>query len=303
LIIAEAIRVFRRLAPNYRPVGPTPIKGVFLVSNVLAAHIESTTEFLEQKRERIPYTKKGQPSEDSLIIPEGDIRRYEEPREDTVFPLEYAFYLLGGVEDRTVIDLGCGDGVNTVILASLGARVLSVDISKESLDLTGRRAAANRVDSRVTLLHSDATAIPIEAAAVDAIICTALLHQVDPIQTARQIRRVLKPGGVAVFDEAITGPTPFGAIKHLFPTPEEADSLPGYAPLNIPKVDAVCRAVGKRGRRREFWLTARFISRMGARTFSSATKAAQRLDAAVLQRFPFARKLASPVVWEARKEC
>ena len=72
--------------------------------------------------------------------------------------------------------------------------------------------------------------------------------------------------------------------------------------LNIHKVDAVCRAVGKRGRRREFWLTTRFISRMAGGTFSSAAKAAQRLDAAVLQRFPFVRKLASPLVWEAKKE-
>jgi SAM-dependent methyltransferase len=270
------------------------------VSNVLA-EIESTNEFLERKSERTNCTG-AELSKDSLIMSEGDIRRYERPREDTVFPLEYAFHLLGQVENRKVIDLGCGDGANTVILASLGARVFSVDISKENLDLTGRRAVANKVDGRVTLLHSDAMALPIEAAAVDAILCSELLHQVDPIKTARQIRRVLKPGGVAIFDEAIAGPMPFGAIKHLFPEPDDADGAPDYAPLNSRKVDAVCRAVGLRGRRREFWLTTRFISRMGAHTFSSAAKAAQRLDAAVLQRFAFARKLASPVVWEARKE-
>jgi SAM-dependent methyltransferase len=272
------------------------------VSDVVAAEIASTTEFLEQSPARIRYTDGRESSDTSLVLHESDIHRYQHPREDAIFPLEYAFHLLGNIKDRVVIDLGCGDGVNTVILASLGARVLSVDISKENLDLTARRAAANKVDGGVTLLHADALAIPVEAAAVDAILCTGLLHQVDPLKTARQIRRVLKPGGVAVFDEAVAGPTPFGAIKQLLPKPEGIDRIPDDAPLNIRNVDSVCRAVGMPGRRRDFWLATRFVCRMGARTSSSAAKAAQRLDAAVLHRFPFTRKLASPLVWEARKE-
>ena len=272
------------------------------MSDVVAAEFESTTELLEQTSERIAFTGAAQPAENSLLIPEGDILRYHAPRADTIFPVEYAFYLLGDVQDRTVVDLGCGDGVNTVILALLGARVLSVDISKKSLDRTARRVAANKVGSRVTLLHGDALAIPIEAAAIDAMLCMGLLFQVDPIKAARQIRRVLRPGGVAVFDEAVVGSPPFGAIKQFFPKPGSADSTVGHVPLNLQSVDSVCRAVGMPGRRREFWLTTRFVTRMGARTSSSAAKAAQRLDAALLQRFPFTRKLASPLVWEARKE-
>ena len=190
------------------------------MSDVVAVEIESTTGLLEQRSEEIACTVASQASENSLVIPEADICKYHNPREDTIFPLEYAFHLLSDVEDRTVIDLGCGDGVNTVILALLGARVFSVDIAKESLDLTAKRAAANKVGSRVTLLHADALAIPVEAGAVDAILCTGMLHEVDPVKTARQIRRVLKPGGVAVFDEAVAGPTPFTAIKSLFPKPE-----------------------------------------------------------------------------------
>jgi SAM-dependent methyltransferase len=257
------------------------------VSNGVAAEIESAIELVEQHRRPVSFTDDRQVSEDSLVLPAADIRRYYRPRPDTVFPREYAFHLLGDVEGRTILDLGCGDGVNTVILASLGARVVSLDISEKSLELTGQRATANRVDNRVQLLHSDATAIPIDAGSVDAVLCTGLLHHVDPITTARQMRRVLRPGGLAVFDEAVAGPTPF----------TEDNSH-----LNLTKVDAVCRAVGRSGRRREFWLTTRFISRMPARTFSSAAKAAQRVDAAVLHRFPFARKLASPMVWEATKE-
>jgi SAM-dependent methyltransferase len=272
------------------------------VPDVVAADIDAATGLLEQRSERIACAVATQPSVNSLVIPETDICRYHGAREDTIFPLEYAFHLLGDVEDRTVIDLGCGDGVNTIILASMGARVLSLDIAKDSLDLAAKRAAANKVDSRVTLLHADALDIPVEAGAVDAVLCTGLLHQVDPLKTARQIRRVLKPGGVAVFDEAVAGPMPFAAIKHFFPKPEGTDPVANHVPLNLRNVNSVCRAVGMPGRRREFWLATRFICRIGGRTFSSAAKAAQRLDATVLQRFPFTRKIASPLVWEARKE-
>ena len=270
------------------------------MSNVVAAEIESTTELLERKPDGIPYIRVEQPADDVLIVPEANIRRYEHPREETLFPLEYAFYLLGTLAGKTVIDLGCGDGLNTAILASLGARVLAIDISGKSLEVAGKRAAANKVDARVTLLHSDATAIPVDASTVDAVLCTGMLHQIDPIKTARQIRRVLKPAGIAVFDEAVAGPTPFRALKGFIPESEQTDAPAG--PLTAWKVEAVCRAVGRRGRRREFWLTTRFVSRIGARTSSPAAKAAQRFDAAVLQRFPFVRKLASPLVWEARKE-
>jgi SAM-dependent methyltransferase len=272
------------------------------VSEVVAVEVESTTGLLEERSGGIACTVAAQPPGNSLVVPESDIRKYQDPREDTIFPLEYTFHLLGDVEERTVIDLGCGNGVNTVILAALGARVFSVDIAKESLDLTARRVAANKVDNRVTLLHADALAVPIEAGAADAVLCTGMLHEVDPVRAARQIRRVLRPGGVAVFDEAVAGPTPFEAIRRFFPKPDATDSFENHVPLNIRDVDSVCRAVGMPGRRREFWLATRFVCRIGARTFSSAAKAAQRFDAAVLQHFPFTRKIASPLVWEARKE-
>src|ERR1051326_6699751 len=154
---------------------------------------------------------------DALKMPWSNINRYRNPSETTEFPLEYAFYLLGDISRKTVMDLGCGQGLNTVILAALGANVISVDVSDKSLELTYRRAKANDVSSRVRLIRSDAAQIPLSDAEADAVLCAAILHHVDPIATAQQIRRILKPGGVAVFEEPMTGPEWFVRVKAFLP--------------------------------------------------------------------------------------
>src|SRR5690349_21347271 len=93
-----------------------------------------------QQRERQHYNRQAESLDlGTLQMPRWNIERYKNPPESTVFPLEYAFHLLGDVSGKTVVDLGCGDGLNTVILASLGARVLAVDISDKSLEVTYRR--------------------------------------------------------------------------------------------------------------------------------------------------------------------
>src|SRR5213594_3813015 len=78
--------------------------------------------------------------DNSLIMPESEIGRYCRPPADTVFPLEYAFHLFGGIQGKTILDLGCGEGLNTIVLAGLGANVLSVDSSEKNLAATRRRA-------------------------------------------------------------------------------------------------------------------------------------------------------------------
>ena len=262
------------------------------MSKELAAQRETTRESLRQGCERFWFNKATQrSSEDSLFIPEWNIRTCER-RDDTVFPLEYAFHLLGDVRGKTVVDLGCG-GVNAVILASRGARVISIDISERNLERAGKRAIAGASGDGVELLYSDAADIPIAASSADAVFAAAILRHVDPVRTARQIRRVLKPGGVAVFQEPIAGSSRLAAVKN-FSLAERA--------LTLADVEAVCRAVGIAGRRREFWLTTRLVCRLGAATSSPTAKAAQRLDAIVLRRFPSLSGFASPLVWEARKE-
>jgi ubiquinone/menaquinone biosynthesis C-methylase UbiE len=206
--------------------------------------------------------------------------------------------LLGNLQGKTIVDLGCGEGVNTAILARLGARVLSVDTSGVSLELTGRRAAANRVAANVTLLHSDAAGIPVRDAVADHVLCTSVLHQLNPILTARQVRRILRPGGTAVFKAPLALPL-LATMKTLLADGEAV--LTAQRALKLDEIEAVSRAVGHPGRWRAFWLTTRLLWRMGLAR-GAVTRASQKLDASILRRFPSSCRFASPLVWEACKE-
>jgi SAM-dependent methyltransferase len=252
------------------------------------------------ERERIHFNKvaiRNFPPD--LVMPLWSVRRYEHPSADTSFPLEYAFYLLGDVRGKTVLDIGCGDGLNTVILASLGARVIAIDISDKNLETTHNRVCANRLEKNVLVVQGDAAAIPVEDSRVDGVLCSSLMRHVDCIGVARQIRRILKPGGVASFVEQVTGPVWFAKIRSLLPRPEHV--IDDERPLTLKQVCSVSRAVGRPGRSRKFMLTSRILDRLGLRQFSAMQKS-HVMDSWILRRFAFTRALASPLVWEARKE-
>ena len=103
--------------------------------------------------------------------------------------------LLGGEQ---VLDLGTGTGAvaqrAAAIVGSRG-RVVGVDISPEMLALA-RRSATNMGLGSLTFLAGRAEAIPAEDAAFHAVLaCLSMMYIIDREAAAREIARVLKPGG------------------------------------------------------------------------------------------------------------
>jgi len=97
-----------------------------------------------------------------------------------------------------VLDLGTGTGAVAVRAASLvgaAGHVTGMDISSEMLALAGRRAVALRLRN-VTCREGRAEAIPGESSCFDVVLASlSLMYVIDRAAAAREIARVLRPGG------------------------------------------------------------------------------------------------------------
>lgn len=111
----------------------------------------------------------------------------------TELPTEADLKLLGPLEGRRVLDLGCGTGRNAVALAQLGAKVLAVDPDAGVLGAARERCDANEV--RVELHQAELAELAfLRSDSIDAAISVMALAAVDDLaRVLRQVHRVLKP--------------------------------------------------------------------------------------------------------------
>ena len=86
------------------------------------------------------------------------------------------------VADRAVLDVGCGRGHVGGFVERRGGRYVGMDL------LVSRRG--------FTMVLADGADLPFRDGAFDAVFCVdAFEHFPDPVQAAREFRRVLAPGG------------------------------------------------------------------------------------------------------------
>ncbi len=110
-----------------------------------------------------------------------------------------AFERLGPLTGLRVLDFGCGHGMAGVVMARRGAQVTAFDLSAGYLVEASRRALANGVS--IDLVQADGERLPFADSCFDRVWGNAILHHLDQRRAARELYRVLRPGGVAVFCE------------------------------------------------------------------------------------------------------
>ncbi len=95
-----------------------------------------------------------------------------------------------------LLDLGCGNGAQTVHLAAGFSRVIGVDIVPDFLRLFSETLAPVAGGVEVLGMVSDGSRLPLRSASVDCVVSFEVLeHVADERETLQEIRRVLKPGG------------------------------------------------------------------------------------------------------------
>lgn len=116
--------------------------------------------------------------------------------------------LVGTLHGR-VLEIGAGMGAN---FDSLAADVDWIGLEPDEVSRAELDARAEARGYRTPALSSFAEAIPLGSASVDAVLGTAVLCSVrDPAAVLAEVRRILRPGGRAVFAEHVAAPP--GTLK------------------------------------------------------------------------------------------
>jgi ubiquinone/menaquinone biosynthesis C-methylase UbiE len=122
----------------------------------------------------------------------------------------------------SLLDCGCGPGSITLDLAKVVApgEVVGVDVNPAEID-AARQAAVKREIVNARFDVADIYALPFPDASFDAAYAnTVLQHLDDPPQALREMRRVLRPGGIVGIqdpDWATLLRTPSMPLLDLFP--------------------------------------------------------------------------------------
>lgn len=107
--------------------------------------------------------------------------------------------ILGDLNGRDVIELGCGAAQWSIALAGRGARPVGVDLSEAQLAHARRLQADAGV--RFPLLHASAEAVPLPEASFDVAFCDhGAFTFADPYRTVPEAARLLRDGGLLAFN-------------------------------------------------------------------------------------------------------
>jgi len=113
---------------------------------------------------------------------------------------------IGVEQGMTVLDLGCGDGTTALPAAERGAEVLGVDIAANLVAAGNRRAEAAGL-TNLRFQEGDASGlVGIEDESFDLVVSVfGAMFAPRPYDVAREMVRVLKPGGRIVMGNWIPG--------------------------------------------------------------------------------------------------
>ena len=150
--------------------------------NFMAATVASG--FVSDELDRDPSRDLWETHADWWI--EGFTEGVDAEYEEQILPL--AAQELG--DARTILDIGCGDGQISRMMASVGAHVVGIDPTWNQIRVAQERAGG------ADYLRATASEIPFANASFDAAVACLVFEHIDAVDAAiEEVARVIKPGG------------------------------------------------------------------------------------------------------------
>jgi ubiquinone/menaquinone biosynthesis C-methylase UbiE len=122
----------------------------------------------------------------------------------------HALMAFGDIKGKRILDLGCGAGECSVYFAYKEAIVHACDISDGFIEIAKELSIKHgiNVDFRV----ADVASLPYPDNYFDFVFGNGVLHHIDLMPAAKEIKRVLKPSGRAAFIE----PLPYNPVINIY---------------------------------------------------------------------------------------
>ncbi|SHF32810.1 Methyltransferase domain-containing protein [Seinonella peptonophila] len=99
-------------------------------------------------------------------------------------------------KDETALDIGCGSGYESIFLAQIGFRTIGIDLSKEAIKIAKNNAQQCKLD--IDFREENVLALELDDESIDFANdrgCFHIISEADRPQYAKELYRVLKPGG------------------------------------------------------------------------------------------------------------
>lgn len=241
-------------------------------------------------------------SEAGLVLDPLAFQRYSRPVLRRRFNKEFRFRILGSLAGKKLLDVGCGDGLNAVMFAKMGARVTGLDISPGAIEVAQRRAEVNDLSERTLFTCAPVETADLEPDAFDIVWADAILHHVlDDLELVlRHLVLWCKPSGLLLFSEPVNLANVLRRLRAMIPVHTEA--TPGERPLVASELDLVKRYVpdlrmryyGLFGRLDQFILT-NFNYERSSTARKTVVNAIDLIDYALLS-VPLVKRLGSVCV-------
>ena len=149
-------------------------------------------------------------------------------RTDTSWRGLYQHGFAEQLSGQRVLELGCGDGTNALVMAKLGAEVVAIDISSESARVVEEAAQRLEMQDRVQAVAGDFAEVEFEPHSFDVVVGKAFLHHLTHELESAYLARaagLLKPNGHARFFEPAVNSATLDRLRWMLPIGGRPSSL------------------------------------------------------------------------------
>lgn len=105
---------------------------------------------------------------------------------------------------KVVLDYACGNGACVIRAAKAGAALsIGIDISGGSIQNAKRAAMESKVGDNTFFLQGDCEHTGFPDNSIDVVVCAGMLHHLNLSYAFPELRRIMKPGAVAIANEGL----------------------------------------------------------------------------------------------------